>query len=281
MAAQYGWALSVLDSQPELKRMFDRAVKETWTGPRFVAELRNTKWFRRTSAEAREWFILTKADPAEAKRRTNARAGDLGNLAQQLGVDLSDKTLRTVATQSLLMGWDDQQTRRKLARRWNYVPGESTGLAATTIAQLRDVAGDYLLPLSNHTIERWTRNVLDTDRSVEDFQAYAQEQAKSLFPHLAKSIDAGVTVSQYVEPYRQLASQTLEIAPESVNFRHGRWRKAIDQVGEGGQRNVMSLTDWETLLKKNPVYGYDRTEQARSEASQLVTGLSQMFGVTG
>ena len=59
LATQYGWAASLLNSNPELKALFHQAVLGTWTEPKFGAELRNTHWFRSQSASTRSMLILS------------------------------------------------------------------------------------------------------------------------------------------------------------------------------------------------------------------------------
>ena len=141
---------------------------------------------------------------------------------------------------------------------------------------------DYLVPVSDQTKQTWAQQIMSGYSSPNDYLEYAKTQAKSLFPSLAGAIDQGLTVSDYADPYRQLASQTLGINPNSVSFLDPKWRKAIDQVDpKTGNRTVMTLADWTTMLKKDPAYGWDKTPQAATEAANLTTKLAQMFGALG
>ena len=49
LSAQYGFAMSVLNGNPELKALFQRAVAATYTPDRFQAELRGTQWYKKLS----------------------------------------------------------------------------------------------------------------------------------------------------------------------------------------------------------------------------------------
>jgi hypothetical protein len=99
---------------------------------------------------------------------------------------------------------------------------------------------------------------------------------------MAKDLDAGRTVTDFADPYKQSAVQITGINPDEFNLSDPKWRKAIDQVDPAtGNRTVMSLADWQTKLRTDSVYGYDQTAQARQAASQLVTSLGQRMGFMG
>lgn len=114
--------------------------------------------------------------------------------------------------------------------------------------------------------------------SFAAYDSYIRQQAKQLFPTLAKFIDDGGDIVQYVEPYRQTAAQYLEIPVDSIDFMEPKWRKLIDTVAPDGQRRALALWESINLIRTDPVYGYDRTTGARTEAAQLATAISKQFG---
>ena len=65
MATQYGFALAFMKSDPELWKLFNQATQQTWTADRFIAGLRNTKWFQHHSASVRNAILQQTSDPAE------------------------------------------------------------------------------------------------------------------------------------------------------------------------------------------------------------------------
>ena len=281
LAVDYGFALSVLNSNPELKKIFQQAVGGQWTTDKFTAALRNTKWFKTVSASAREWIILQGADPATAKARQAARIQTIRDEAGALGVALTPAQLKAISNQSLMFGWDDNQVKNAISADWKYNPKTSqAGLAAQTIDTMRKAAADYLVPLSDQAIQSWGTRVLAGTATADDFTEYAKQQAKGLFPTLAPVIDRGISVSQYLDPYKQLAAQTLGVAPESVDFTASKWRKAVDGSVDPATkiRAPMSLSDWQATLRSDPTYGYDTTAQGRQDAAALSTQLAQKFG---
>jgi hypothetical protein len=283
MEAKYGWALTVFYSNPELAQVFATAVAKDYTPQMFQAAVQNTKWYQTTSASARAWAILSETDKATAAAQTTERKLTVQLISQQLGTTMDAATLNQMATDSLLFGWTSDQIKSNLAQHWTYQPGTAQkGLAATAMDTINKATQDYLVPVSDQTKQTWAQQIMSGYSSPADYLEYAKTQAKSLFPALAAAIDQGLTVNDYADPYRQIASQTLGINANSVSFMDPQWRKAIDQVDpKTGNRTVMTLADWTTMLKKDPVYGWDKTPQAATEAANLTTKLAQMFGALG
>lgn len=284
LAVDYGFALSVFKSNPELARIFRQAVAGTWSDDKFVAELRGTKWFKTTSDTAREWAILQGADPKTARQRLAARRATITAEAGALGISLNSAQLNDLTLNTIMFGWTDQQLRQSMSKDWAYnAKTASAGLAGQTVDKIKQSASDYLVPVSNAAINSWTQRVLAGTASADDFTEYAKQQARSLFPTMSAALDRGVTVAQFLDPYKQTASQTLGIDPESINWMDPKWRKAVDGAVDPKtkERMPMSLADWTTHIKTDSAYGYDKTTQARDAASQLTQGLAQAFGFMG
>jgi hypothetical protein len=112
----------------------------------------------------------------------------------------------------------------------------------------------------------------------DEFTDYVKEQAKSLHPGLASAIDRGVTVKAYVDPYAQVAAQTLDVSPDSIDFVHDpKYQKALFQKDpKTGENTAMSLADWGTYLRTLPDYA--KTRGANQMAAQFGNSLLQTFG---
>lgn len=280
LAQDYGFALTFLNSNPELSKKFNQAVKETWSTDKFIAEVRGTKWFQHTSDTAREWLLLQSSDKATATQRRQARVTSIQAEAAALGVTLDTAHLRRIRDSSLMFGLSDQQVRQMISAQYKYSPTTTgAGLAGQTIAQLKQTAADYGVPISDGAIHSWTSRIIGGLGTADDFKTYAMDQAKSLFPTMSKAIDSGQTVTQYADPYKQSAVQILGINPDDFNLMDPKWREAIDKVdSKTGDRTVQPIADWQTQLRTDSRYGFDTTAQARQSASQLISALGQKMG---
>lgn len=161
-------------------------------------------------------------------------------------------------------------------------PASADAKVKDEASKMRQLADQYALDLADVTLEQWARKELSGEIGEDGFGEYLREQAKSMFPSLAKAIDQGITVDQYADPYRQTAARMLEIAPESIRWSDPKWNRALQTIDpQTGQRVSMSLADWQTLIRTDAAYGFDRTSQAQAAAAEFAGQLAKTFGRVG
>lgn len=98
--------------------------------------------------------------------------------------------------------------------------------------------------------------------------------AKGVLPHLSDQIDAGLTLKDISENYKQYAAQILERDPNQIDMFKGPFLDAFGNK-ETGQ---MALSDWVAKLKSDPRYGYQNTKAANRDAQSLALTIAKAFG---
>jgi hypothetical protein len=142
---------------------------------------------------------------------------------------------------------------------------------------LKEQAGQYYVPMSDQALQGWTQKIIGGQITADSFSAYLKEQAKSLFPGLANAIDQGITVQHYTDPYRQIAAQTLELNPDSVDFSSPKFSPALYQKdAKTGANTSMTLSDFGTYLRGLPDYA--KTNQANQQVADFGSSLLNTFG---
>lgn len=279
IASKYGY-LAAFVKDPEIGPILIKAAQQDWDEATMKAALYKTNWWKTHSDTTRAWDAQVKLDPATTKAQIAAQLTNLQTEARNLGLIVDPRRLSAMAVNSLRYGWNGQQVRNALVNEGRFdMTGKSGSAALTLRDDLKQMASKYLVPIDNKTLMDWVKNVTKGDVQQQDFEGYLKEQAKSLFPGMGAAIDSGVTPEQYVSPYKQIAAQTLELPSEQVNFMQPKWGKALFQVDpKTGARTSMSLADWQTLLRTDRAYGYDKTQQAKAQAADLTTQLAQSFG---
>jgi hypothetical protein len=312
VTTQYGYLAAFLD-HPEVGDILRRAAREGWSQQRLQAELQKTQWWRETTESQRQFDALLEQSPQEAQAAIETRRGELSALADSLGVRVDDDRLNEIAQDSLRYGWSQQQVRTAVTAEYEYGGGTETvenpmtrgqtrkrgrgpagraagdtitvttpnageeyGLAGQTAREIRAMAGQYLVPISDRALERWTEQIVRGETDMEGFNSYLVEQAKSLFPGMAAALDKGVTVAQYADPYRQIAARELEIAPESIDLNDPRYRAMLDQVNSKGERVSMTLSESAEYLRKLPEW--QQTRGANERAASLTESILRTFG---
>lgn len=273
---EYGYLGAFLDN-PEVGDLLRRGARNGWTPEQLEAQLRKTSFWKTTSDSQRRYNALATQSPGEARQQSSARTSELVTLSQQLGVQVDPKRMAQIAEDSLRFGWNQSQIRMSMSAEFDYKGGES-GLAGQSSRQVKELAGQYLVPISDQMLGKWTEQMVAGTADEEGFRSYLVEQAKSMFPGMAAALDKGVTVAQYADPYKQLAARELEMNPEMIDLNEGRFRKMLDQVDAKGNRVSMSLSESTDYLRKLPEW--QQTRGANEKAASLTENILKTFGAT-
>lgn len=278
IAKKYGYLAGFLDD-PEIGPILLQAAKEGWDSSRLNGAVYATRWYKTHAAVTRTFDSQSKLDPATQSRQIMAQADDIMAQAKRSGIILDHTALSKLAWTSLRYGWSGQQlTNAIVAQGKMDLSGKSPNGALTTADNLKEAAAQYMVPVSQQSLLQWTKQIQAGQMSVQDFNGYLKEQAKSLFPALSGAIDRGVTVEQYADPYRQQAAQTLEVDPQSIDFMHDpKYQKALFQIDpKTKDRTAMSLADWGTYLRGLPEFA--KTAQANQQAAGMASSILKTFG---
>ena len=274
-------AFAPLMAIPDIAKLLIEASQPgaQWTSQKFQAAIEGTNWWRTTSQPARQWQTLKLTQPGEASRQSAQTAVQIHQLAAQEGILLTPADLASLVDNAQKESWNAAQIQQAVGQQ----AGQKTLTAGTiqnTATQLGQTAQSYGLPLSDHTKFAWAQRIAEGTATTDGFNAYAQDQAKLMFPTLAKHIDQGMTVRQLADPYLQIAGQTLGVDPNALELTDPKWIAALQaKNAQGVVTGPMSQQDWQTKIMNDPVYGYDHTVNAQESASNLVQQLGQTFGV--
>jgi hypothetical protein len=238
-----------------------------------------TDWYQNHDAKSRLWYQNEHSDPGTARDAVRDQTRIFDKMAKKMGITIAPDRLSAIAESSLRFDWTNEDIQSALGAEFHFDPTNKA--QGATVSALKQKAGQYLVPLSDQAIQQWGQGLLAGTSTDADFEQYLKDSAKSMFPQLAAAIDAGTTVAQYADPYKQLAAKALDLPPDAIDFNDSKWRPALDQFdAKTGQKTVMTLTDWERKIKSDPAYGYDRTNAGIGEASSLANDILKKFGVT-
>lgn len=277
---QYPEYMSII-KQPGVFAVFAQVVQNpaAWSPSRITAALHNTDYWKNTPSSRRQWDLLQAEDPAEAAKT----AGDTQRLVRdaetatgiQLGAGFGGQEFNFFV-KAVQEGWSADRIRYELLA----IGGKgSGGDLAESAATVRSMANDYGVPISDAAAQKWATQLAQGAIDTNAIRGYLVEQAKSLYPGLSSALDRGITVKQYADPYLQIAQQELGTDPNTISLLDPKWQKALNQIDpKTGARTSMSLSDWTSLVRTDPAYGYDHTPQGAGQATQLATALSKSFG---
>lgn len=265
LAATYGWAIGFMESNPELKKLFDQAVKDTWTASKFQAELRNTKWWQTTSESARKAQVTEKTDPATWQAQLATTRIQLQQLAAQMGASIPDASINRMVENVVRMGMQEDEIRTVLAGYVDFTAeGTLKGEAGMHEYAIKQYAAEQGVSLDQSAIKQQAQMVVKKMATPEDFKAQIREQAKSLFPGYSTQIDAGITVKDLSEPYRNVMSQELELPNASVTLTDPIIKQAMNGVNAEGKPTGLTLSEFQGQVRNDP--RWRRTQNAQDTA---------------
>lgn len=284
------WMLNV----PELGNIIVSMAQQGITDESQVqSQLEQTAWWKTNGDSVRNWVQEVETDPGQAQSDMAAQESSLNATLSSMGLQASTSQITLLASQSLAMGWTDQQIKDNISENvvatpsgfvFNYggqaptVQGTQGGSLQASVQSVQAEAAKYLVPVSDSTASSFAESLANGKMTTDGVDAYFEQQAASLYPSIAGAIQQGITPADYVTPYKEVAAQLLGVDPDTIDMTQAKWQRPLSTPGPNGVPTAMSLYDWQQTLMSDPQYGYMNSVNANDRAASLAQGLAEVFG---
>ena len=151
-----------------------------------------------------------------------------------------------------------------------------------TANDLTALAHDYHVPISKGTINQMTDETgAVSPEKHKAFEEYIKTTAQGLFPTFAPQIKAGIPTAYLLDPYRQIAKQTLGDHVEPDFHTESKWSAALHggTNPETGRPAPLSLDQWKQHLMDEPSFGWGQTPQAHERVNMIMDTMAKGLGV--
>lgn len=280
-AESYGFVQELMDAVPELKKLFAKAVKGSWTPDKFQAALRDTKWWKKTSDTARKFLTLQYGDPATAKQQLSQQQIKVFQIAKAMGLSGSQTTsavMRKVALKAIMNGWDESQLRYEMGKHLVFHGDQRFGEAGEAIDQMEEYAYSMGIPTSDKWMETRARKLAQGIYTQQDFESEIRTMAKATYSFWSKQLDAGQTVADLAAPYFSSMAQILELPGGSVNLFDKTIKKALQYKDpQTGANSVKPIWQFENELRQDD--RWKGTQNAQNSMMQVAHQVLSDFGV--
>lgn len=280
LASSYGWAYGFLNSNPELKGLFNDAVKGQWTTDKFQAELRDTKWWKSNSDTRRQAQVMQKTDPATWNAQLGAATLKVRQLAAEIGAAIPESKISGIAKSLIETGAiDDEGLMRNALGGYVtfFKDGTLKGEAAIHEYTMKQFAYANGVQLSDDAVKKQAQLVVRKLATTEDFQNQVRQSAISLFPAYQKQIEAGSNVADIASPYIQMMSSELELPYQGLDVLDPTIRGALNGMDKSGKPVGTTLTDFQQRLRNDP--RWKQTSNARNGAMSAGLKVLQDMGL--
>lgn len=297
LAANYGWALATLNSSPDLKKLFRRAVSKQYTPERFIAELRNTNWFKKSSESQRKFLVLRTADPAQyvsqIKQVMASLADQYGEATGQVPNFGPPKIvngklkggsgwLYQAAITSLSLGYNEAQMRDLLFKSVDWTKKIATDSLGGTTSGLLQSMRQQASALGVKPTDSWYGDQIGKislgNDTAEGALARLKNLSKQRYSAFADRIEAGESLDDISEGYKQSMAKVLEISPTQIDVFDPKVQNALTNRTQEGADAPLSINQFEDALRKDDRWQY--TQNAKESLVGMGSNLLKSFGLS-
>ncbi|MGW2513654.1 hypothetical protein ACWC0A_30520 [Streptomyces scopuliridis] len=285
LAEQYGLSSALINSSKELKGLFNKAVTGSWSGARFQASLKNTKWWKTQSSTLRKYITIKFTDPATFKQNWASGQAKVNQLAVQVGLasqinskGQSSQLLRDAIYRSVALGWSDARIKNYLGTRVATHDGVMWGEAGEYFDKLHEVA--YLNGMKyGRYFEQAARGIARGVTTLETEEAKIRQQAAARYAPFRDQILAGQNVMDLAAPYIKATSSILELAETDIDLFNPHIARAMTAKPAAGAAagTQMPLWQFENDLRNDPLW--KKTNNARESMMTTARAVAKDFGM--
>lgn len=279
LAVQYGYVYSFFSANSELKKLLDAAVSGQWSTAKFQAKFMATSWFRSREASVRQWAELMARDPKEAQSKIYEKKLQLQDRFTQMGVTLSDAQLTKMATDSIQWSWGDAELTNVVASYVNYQPGKTSGTIAAIESQVKQMAFDYGVKVSDAQLQDYIQGMMSEKYTEDNLRDFMADMARSKYGGMKGYLDMNMTVRQVAAPYLSEYARLMELNPDTVSLddpliAQSLQGKVDPKTGLPQMQTVGELT---RAVKKDP--RWLKTQNAKNDMRDMGIQILQDMGL--
>jgi hypothetical protein len=279
--SQYGWIADVYESVGEIQGILDTAVRQKWTPERFRNSVISTEWWKSKDAKERQFQQETVTDPTTQQNNIATTRLNIDKYLSLKGYSLGDAEANALAVQAYKYKWDQNEIERFVGAEIIRSGKAGTGQGVqqgVDMTKVNDLAYRYGLKLPESTKQRYLNGLIDGTLSDQEIENSMRADAMNLYPALRSQLEMGRSVEDSTAPYRQVASQVLNIDPSTVDFTDGtKWGKLLSyQDPNNGETRMMNVNEWTRFLRSTPEW--QDTDDAKQTYRSLASTMLRAFG---
>jgi len=286
-AAEYGYALTVINSDADLTRIFNEAwqafsTQQEWSPAKFINAVQSSPWYMARTEQQRAYYIA-KNDPTQAvefQAKIDANKATLRTYATGLGATLTEAELNRLADENLMNAWNPDQIKANLTNYVNYSKdpisgfGSLVGEAGNVEDKIRGFAKKMGVELDNTWVLDNTRQAISAGNNTQVAEDFIRARAKEKYAAYANELDTS-TVADLSYNYRASMANTLELGIDEISMNDSLIRQAMSiGDGQGGKKN---LFEFEEQLRQDPRWA--KTKNAKESSNVVVNDVLSTFGL--
>ena len=277
LGQDYEFAMRILDANTEVQTLFKEAVDNGYSKAMFEAKLRGLQWYTDQGTEyaRKAWFSKAEGGKQWEDQLTVAR-DTVQRTASALGSVLGSAELERYAQRYIAEGWYEGSRQGLMQDALASFVDISKGNAATTTQQLRELAYNNGVSVTDSWLTETAQSITRGDSNINDWNAWIRDQAVAKHPLYADRIKAGVSVRSLASPYTARMAELLEMSEADIDLNDPYIRDAMGQIDESGKPKAMSFTDFENKVRNDP--RWEKTKNGQNTLMNAVSSFAKSWG---
>ena len=293
-------AASLARRDPDLRNLFDEAIKNGWDQDKFLSELKKTDWWKdpEKGSSWREAFDMEFNNPPGVwQENLDDAKQQIRDLAKSVyDITISEDVLDKIARRFFYQGWAKGDNRglrvwldRQFGKQSTDPDGDgpltgvsSGGMMLDTERELREAARGYGVFRNEDWFSKTARDVLNPDSGFNNDDAINEliAEAESLYPVFAGKLSKDRNVRDVGAGYFSQLARYLEVNdPNMIDLTDPLLQRAFTNVDDKGEPVAMPLWKFTQEIKKDD--RWQSTDNAFSTYSSIGSNIARMMGFVG
>ena len=287
--ANLGFALELINSDTSLqefikrvRRYMDQNNGRTPTPNELDQIKQGIDWFERLNAVQEEARML-QADPrrrADWNRAQELERENVRNIANNIGVDISDEDVKAIALDARLNGLTEQEIRQRMNPFLQAAVTGGTDLAGRAAEFEREIlqwSRRNGLQLTGQTLAKYVQAGVEGRSTMDDVKNdLRRTYLLGQYPAWSDRIEQGFDPADIAQPYIERMARLLEVDEQEIDLNDQLLQRGMQSIGQDGKPRVMPLYEFEQEIRKDPRWEF--TENAYDVYSRVGTNLLRTFG---
>lgn len=212
---------------------------------------------------------------ASKEQQYAAAEAAIRNQSRQLGLLLEEDGIKALAKTVVDSNWSNDQLMDHLVPQAQATTNPGSILA--TVDQIRKMAGNQLLTVSDATAREWAARIASNEMTLEAVNGLLATKATEKYGWAASQIGQGVSVRDMLLPTRDLIARELELNPEEVDLMDSKWLGMV-QTADPKDGTIRAATDSEVVIRARKDPTWKNTRSAAVTASNTAMRLREYLG---
>jgi hypothetical protein len=277
--AAVGFSAHLINSNPDLKNVFEEAVRKQQSVDDFKNAIVNTHWYQARTNSQRQYDLQNQSDHTTLSRQVAAQAASIAARAAQMGVAITPLRAHDLAVTSLRNGLTPEEIQKSVAAEAGaYNPQAAYGgTYGDAITKIKQSMANYNVKLDPATMGQFAQGIAAGTMDLTKVDQFLQQQAASKYPWLKPQLDQGFTVSQLQSPYKNEMATALEVDPTTIDQNDPLLQQAMQMSDGKGGYTTMPLYQFTQKVKSDP--RWMKTDNARNSLMDVGVQVLQDLGL--